>query len=99
MTIRILLLAVLLGVSTAGCNGTEDDIQTPDPRDERLEGVEGLTAEELEREGEPLTQEEAIQRGVLDTTIYIEPLDPEDPLRPDDPFDRESRDTIPPQVP
>ena len=96
---RVATSALLVAAIAAGCNGPEEDIPVAEPRDERMEGVEGLTAEELEREGEPLTQEEALERGVLDTTIYIEPLDPDEPLAPDDPFEVEGPDTVPPQDP
>jgi hypothetical protein len=100
MTIRAtVLLAALLGTIVVGCNGAEEEPHVPEPRDERLEGTEGLTPEELRREGEPLTQEEALERGVLDTTIYMEPLDPDEPLEPTDPLEPEEPDTIPPRSP
>jgi hypothetical protein len=100
MTIRTtVLIAVLLGTALVACNGAEEEPHVPEPRDERMEGIEGLTPEELRREGEPLTQEEALERGVLDTTIYMEPLDPDEPLGPPDPHEPEEPDTIPPQLP
>lgn len=39
-----------------------------------VERGEGLTPRELRERAEPMTQEEAERRGVLDTTIYVEDM-------------------------
>jgi hypothetical protein len=58
----------------SACGGAEPD---PEPRFSEPE-YEGLTREEIERQAEAMTPEEAERLGIIDTTIRIEvPVGPD----------------------
>ncbi|MGH7459106.1 MAG: hypothetical protein ACREKN_08535 [Longimicrobiaceae bacterium] len=71
----LLLAAALL---MTGC-GVESDPAAEGPADERFQGS---SREELMERGEPLSPQEALERGVIDTTIHVEPMEDTFP-RPD----------------
>ena len=47
--------------------------------------LDGLSAEQLERDAEPLTPEQAAQMGIVDTTIHLEQHAVDDTLLPQPP--------------
>lgn len=70
------LLLPLLAVLASACTGDDgvgetDELETVNPA-----VVEGLTPEEISERAEPVSPEEAEQRGIVDSTIHLE--DPRD---------------------
>ncbi len=87
--IRWLGGVVILGVLLGACAPDEPEPEAvADPDTLEAEEVEGLTEAELQERAEAMTQEEAIERGVLDTTIWVE-----------DDLEGEDADTVPPALP
>jgi len=81
----IVTLALLVGA----CGPDDRERETvADPDTLEAGEVRGLTERELQERVEAMTQEEAIERGVLDTTIWVE----ED-------LDADDADTVPPPLP
>jgi len=87
--IRRLGAVVTLGVLLGGCAPDDPELDAAaDPDTLEAEEVQGLTEAELQERAEAMTQEEAIERGVLDTTIWVE-----------DDLEAEDADTVPPALP
>lgn len=75
------LLACALAITGCGRDGNGSEAEEP-----VAEPVaEGLSPEEIQRQAEPMSPEQAEQLGIVDTTIHVEQLaSPEDTaLRPD----------------
>jgi hypothetical protein len=86
---RTVFSIMLLGTALTACEREEPVVETG-VTDEPA--VEGLTPDEIRRQAEPMSPEEAEQLGIVDTTIHVEQLaTPEDSLL--------LRDTTPPPVP
>ena len=69
--------AILIGVVTlliVGCQGGEEARPPPSAEPE----YQGVSIDEMERQAEEMTLEEAEALGIVDTTIRIEP-----PMHPD----------------
>ncbi|CAN5683646.1 hypothetical protein BH23GEM6_BH23GEM6_04790 [soil metagenome] len=84
VALPLLLAAAML----YGCDRGDDAVERPMGLDEPA--AEGLSPEEIRRQAEPMSPEQAEQRGiVVDTTIHVEQLaTPEDTLL--------TPDTLPP---
>lgn len=61
----LLILPGLVGCGN-GDSGEPASTEPPPP------AVEGLSPEQIESRAEPMSQEEAARRGIIDTTIHLE---------------------------
>jgi hypothetical protein len=67
--LRLSSLLLLLAFMACG-TGTGDD-RAADPAADTAAGIQPRSPEEIERQAQPMTPEQAEQMGVIDTTIQV----------------------------
>jgi hypothetical protein len=79
------LIPLLATLALSGCGRDEPAMEPGAVSGAEEPAVDGLTPEEIRRQAEPMSPEQAEQLGIVDTTIHVEQLTtPEDTmLRPD----------------
>jgi hypothetical protein len=79
-----LILLVPLVALVGGCQRDQPAVETGVT--EEPAAVGGLSPEEIRMQAEPMSPEQAERAGIVDTTIYVEPMSPDDTLMvPDTP--------------